>query len=293
MFTLSYIYLVFFAVGFSSGARILGIFPTPSISHQVVFRYFMEALARRGHHVVTMTTDPVKYEEKIPNLTQIDVHDISYEKFNKEFKLVDVKEKKTKGISVYQEYITFVADLLEIQMKTSAMKSLLNDPSEKFDLCLFEVFVPTAFPIKDHFNCSMILISSMTAGLQDFEAFGNPSNPILYPDFLTSYMGDLTFWNRLNSVIHDLNYRYRYSMIWLPMIDFYARRIFGENCRPVDEIRKDADMMFLNESPLLGSIKPTVPGIIYLGNMHIRPNKPLPSNPRNFPYTIHKSSSSI
>jgi hypothetical protein len=44
----------------SDGARILGIFPGPSFSHQLVFQTIMKTLAARGHHVTVISTDPLK-----------------------------------------------------------------------------------------------------------------------------------------------------------------------------------------------------------------------------------------
>jgi hypothetical protein len=41
-------------------ARILGIFPSPSFSHQIVFQTIMKALAARGHQVTVISTDPLK-----------------------------------------------------------------------------------------------------------------------------------------------------------------------------------------------------------------------------------------
>lgn len=60
-------------------ARILAWFPSPSISHQVVFRPVTQELAKRGHEVVVITTDPAFPPGQAPsNLTEIDVHDMSY-----------------------------------------------------------------------------------------------------------------------------------------------------------------------------------------------------------------------
>jgi hypothetical protein len=41
-------------------ARILGIFPSPSFSHQIVFQTIMKALVARGHQVTVISTDPLK-----------------------------------------------------------------------------------------------------------------------------------------------------------------------------------------------------------------------------------------
>ncbi|PSN29408.1 hypothetical protein C0J52_28242 [Blattella germanica] len=57
---LKWIFLVLYLVSSSNGARILGIFPTPSSSHQVPFQTIMRALAARGHQVTIITPDPLK-----------------------------------------------------------------------------------------------------------------------------------------------------------------------------------------------------------------------------------------
>jgi glucuronosyltransferase len=48
------------AVFCARGARILGIFPTPSISHQLPFQTIMKALALRGHEITVISPDPLK-----------------------------------------------------------------------------------------------------------------------------------------------------------------------------------------------------------------------------------------
>jgi glucuronosyltransferase len=52
--------LLLYAVCCTKGARILGIFPTPSISHQLPFQAIMKALAARGHNVTVISPEPLK-----------------------------------------------------------------------------------------------------------------------------------------------------------------------------------------------------------------------------------------
>ena len=77
-------------INFSENAKILGIFPTPSISHQVVFRALMKDLSQRGHQLTILTTDPSK--TKNPNVTEIDFHDCYKEL--KDLSFVEFKETK-------------------------------------------------------------------------------------------------------------------------------------------------------------------------------------------------------
>jgi glucuronosyltransferase len=52
-------------------AHILGIFPIPEKSHNIVFSALTHELARRGHQVTIISPFPEK--KPIPNLTDIEV----------------------------------------------------------------------------------------------------------------------------------------------------------------------------------------------------------------------------
>jgi glucuronosyltransferase len=52
--------LLLYAVCSTKAARILGIFPTPSISHQLPFQAIMKALAARGHQITVISPNPLK-----------------------------------------------------------------------------------------------------------------------------------------------------------------------------------------------------------------------------------------
>jgi glucuronosyltransferase len=52
--------LLLYAVCSTEAARILRIFPTPSISHQLPFQAIMKALAARGHQVTVISPNPLK-----------------------------------------------------------------------------------------------------------------------------------------------------------------------------------------------------------------------------------------
>ncbi|XP_077300684.1 UDP-glucosyltransferase 2-like [Arctopsyche grandis] len=259
-----------------NSARILGIFPTPCISHQVVFRSLMQTLAIRGHHVVTMTTDPTVYQN-VPNLTQIDVHNVSYAEWNKFYNFVDLKEENPSIKKILSDFFIIMGKIAERQLETPGMKQLLNDPTEKFDLCFVEALLPLMYPIKDRFNCNLILFSSLGGNIQHHEAFGSPTHPILYPDILWPFIGELDFFQRITAVYLHLLYKYVFYFESLPMFDSKAKELFGPSTRPIDEITHDADMLFLNSEPLLGEMRPIAPSVVYLGSIHIVPNKPLPT----------------
>jgi len=57
----SLVYLMLLYAGCSTqAARILGIFPSPSVSHQLTFQAIMKALAARGHQITVISPNPLK-----------------------------------------------------------------------------------------------------------------------------------------------------------------------------------------------------------------------------------------
>ena len=52
--------LLLYTVCSTKAARILGIFLTPSISHQLSFQAIMKALAARGHQITVISRNPLK-----------------------------------------------------------------------------------------------------------------------------------------------------------------------------------------------------------------------------------------
>ncbi|XP_077301176.1 UDP-glucosyltransferase 2-like [Arctopsyche grandis] len=268
---------VCYAIVTTNSARILGVFPVPAISHQKVFECLMVNLAQRGHHVVTMTTDSYDLAESIPNFTQINVHNISYPIWQRIMNFTKIKEESTSPIDLTYNLYDALLQITNLQLNSPDMKRLLHDPNEKFDLCFIEAMTANMYPIKDVFNCSLILISSYSGDLQHFEIFGNPSNPILYPGLMPPYHGDLNLWQKFYVVLEYVVYKSMYKYIFLPLIDDAATKYFGDNSRSINEIGSDADMLFLNVHLYFDHIRPIVPAIIYIGGLHIKPNKSLPS----------------
>ena len=52
--------LLLYAACSIKAAQILGIFPMPSISHQLPFQAIMKALSARGHQITVISPNPLK-----------------------------------------------------------------------------------------------------------------------------------------------------------------------------------------------------------------------------------------
>lgn len=55
-----FIHVLVVVLGAAECANILMIFPTPSISHQIVFQALVKDLAARGHHLTVLTPNVIK-----------------------------------------------------------------------------------------------------------------------------------------------------------------------------------------------------------------------------------------
>lgn len=257
-------------------ARILAIFPTPSISHQVVFHALMKDLASRGHELTILTTDLIKIENS--NVTQIDLHD-SYEVFRKGLNFVEYKEKKNDPSDLMETFTPLMFKYTDAELNHPEVRKLIkNEDSQKFDVLIIEhlsYYAMLAFA--EVYDCPIIAITSLETLVANHEAMGNVANPVIHPEILFSYThGELTFSERWTS----LKFYMRSKFILEPRLEHQCteqiERHFPSVKTPVEKIKERIQLLMTNTNPVLGFIRPLLPNTIQLGFMHIEPPKPLP-----------------
>lgn len=127
-----------FDINSSYALRILGIFPYPMKSHQVMCKELMKGLATRGHQVDVYSHFPLK--RMIPNYTDFSLegsvpifsNNLTYESIESEW-----KDNSDLMQSWYGEYASYICDLLELPI----FQNLINNPPQDppYDLFIFEV----------------------------------------------------------------------------------------------------------------------------------------------------------
>lgn len=139
---------------FGDGYRILGVFPSPYISHQLVFRGLTLALNERGHELVVVTTDPVN-DPTLTNYTEIDIS-FGYDIWGN----LDFIEHrgKTRRIDRLPKILNNYLDLIDRILSQPDLRSLYApDSNEKFDLVLVEMICwQSIFPLATRFSVPMI-----------------------------------------------------------------------------------------------------------------------------------------
>ncbi|KAK5639987.1 hypothetical protein RI129_010798 [Pyrocoelia pectoralis] len=264
--------VLFTHTGDTDAARILGIVPTPSISHQVVFQPLWRELSLRGHQVTTITTDPIK-DPTLTNLTEIDLH-FSYEAWDKIImkSVLAFNDNPITGILALLEQ---GLDITDEQLRHASLQSFLKS-DQQFDLAIIESVTPAMFAFAEKFQCPFISMVSMDGFTSLYKSMGNPTHPVLFPDAIYPYDENMSFSQRLGSVISTnvMNLIIAYSSF---SQDQLVKKYFGENYPSVDDLMGNASMLFVNSDPILHKIRPLVPTVVQIGGgSHLRPPKPLP-----------------
>ncbi|XP_072946227.1 UDP-glucosyltransferase 2-like [Epargyreus clarus] len=257
-------------------ARILAVFPSPAISHQVVFRVLTQELVKRGHEVVVITTDPAYPNGQAPaNLTEIDIHDVSYNfKSDMMSRFTDAEIENesqwTSQLKSMQYYMTIVG----VQLQSEQIQALIREKRE-FDLLLIEACVPPVMVFSHIFKAPVIQVSSFGAMIENLEAIGAPTHLTLYPTPFRQRLYNLSLWEKIREYYHHFQLVNSYKSNE-PVLDEMLQKILGPNVPPISELINNVDMLFLNVHPMWMDNHPMPPSVVFLGGLHQKPAKEIP-----------------
>ncbi|XP_063361841.1 UDP-glucosyltransferase 2-like [Cydia amplana] len=256
-------------------ARILAVFPTPSISHQLPFRPLTQELARRGHEVVVITPDPAFTTGKAPeNLTEIDVHDVSYATWKQVMsKLINGKQDDSS--SLYEIFDKAFRTIFEQQTSVFEVKDIIKNQNHTFDLLLVEACFRQALGFSHVIKAPVIAVSSLGAIFDNYHVIGAPTHPILYLDPLSSRIYNLSIWEKV-VVYYDTFSKQNRHKNKEAKENTVVRKIFGEDTPALSELQNNIDMLFLNTHPIWEGNRPVPPGVVHIGGIHQTPEKKLP-----------------
>ncbi|XP_046601304.1 uncharacterized protein LOC107222351 [Neodiprion lecontei] len=262
------------------GARILSIFPAPSISHQSVFRKLTLELNKRGHELVVVTTDPIK-DSTLKNYKEIDISFLYKEK-NYIGSVVDFRGK----IDWYSR-LSMLETIMSSQVTQifsfPEFKKLYEPGSgEKFDLVLMEIFFSPAFmALAERFKAPLIGIASANLQLGVQYGIGDPILPS-HPSILEMNVkgGDSWIpWQRLQNFIYSWRIIHYYRTVTLPKHKELAEKYLGIEIKDLHEMEKNISLIFVNQQKPISFVRPNVPKVIEIGGFHVSDkSKPLPKD---------------
>ncbi|XP_034826577.2 UDP-glycosyltransferase UGT5-like [Maniola hyperantus] len=270
--------LVSFNTCLVSSAKILAVYPTPSISHHVVFRALTNELIRRGHEVTVITPNPEYPKGQAPsNLIEIDVHDLSYKMWS---------EVLLKGVtgsendSVYSQATLIVralSKIFEAQIATKQVQDIFSKKQEHYDLLLLEACIKPVTALTHIFKAPAIHVSSFGGLLYNYEVVGAPVHPLLYPSPLQYRIYNLSTYEKLEQLYH----RWRLESSFYEIEEEDNKRlqkIFGQDIPSIKELSNNIDMLFLNIHPIWTANQPVPPNVVHIGGLQTHSPKELPKD---------------
>ncbi|KAK5638279.1 hypothetical protein RI129_012574 [Pyrocoelia pectoralis] len=262
--------LLLFIITCSHCARILGIIPSPSYSHQTTFQPLFRELSLRGHQVTTLTTEPINDPELV-NLTEIDLH-FSYDVW-KAILSEAIGANIIKSVFVLLEA---VQEISRLQLEHPQVQDLLRNKTAMFDLVILEYTIPAMMPFAQRFNCPFIGIVPMDPSGIILQLFGHPTHKVLYPDNMLSFTDHQTFFELIQSVIFTSIIEFHYTYYFYPNQQKLVNWYFGENYPSLEELAANVSLLFINSYTVFHKVRPLLPNVIPVGGVHRRPSKPLP-----------------
>lgn len=257
----------------SECARILAVSPLPAYSHQAVYMPIWRELSLRGHSVTLITADPIK-DPSLINLTEIDVHDATYNVWASSGIIFLMKEHQKNPAAIAEKYLEVYVDLVDSIMNQKGVKKLLNSDAS-FDLVITEPVIFIGLGFVERYNTKLILLTSMEAPTHVHTPLGNPFHPVLYPERVLAITPDSYIKRVLITTLSI--YYFWYSSYFHNLNTVLIRKYFGDDVAHVEEVLDRTNMLFANVNPIFQGVRPLTPSTIYFGRgSHLQPEKPLP-----------------
>ncbi|VEN52507.1 unnamed protein product [Callosobruchus maculatus] len=268
---------IFTLISISSGARILGVIPTPSFSHQTVFWPIWKELSLRGHNVTVITTDPMN-NPYLRNLTEINIQE-SYTIWRPLYESV----KSANNPILINERLQSIFQTISKFVLTHTEVAALLQNETVFDLVMVEAQYPELLIFGEIYECPTVMLRSLDAFSETHEAMGNSIHPIMNPDLNVPHFRELDFKARLISTTY-----YWYQQLlgfprYMSKRNKIIREYFGNDAPDIRQMLDKVSLLFLNIHPALHGVRLTGPNTIQFGgSVHIRDPQPLPKDLKTY-----------
>ncbi|XP_018341668.1 PREDICTED: uncharacterized protein LOC108748138 [Trachymyrmex septentrionalis] len=264
--------------------RLLIITPTPSYSHQIVFRVICLALNKRGHEIVTLTPN-ILNDTSITNYTEIDFGFI-YEKID-DTDMSQTRWNLTQLAGLKTRLLTLGHNIAEDALSHPDLAKYYTNRSDmQFDAVIAEmIMTPAIYMLAHRFNAPLIGIMSMD--LQNCHRFtlGSPVLPSHSSNWeLENLTGlNLPFWRRLINFINTWWSIHSWFNNFAIKQQKIAEKYFGNNIPRITDVAKNMSLVLINQEPLLAYARPEIPNIVHFSGLHIAKKPPsLPKNLKEF-----------
>ncbi|XP_054729022.1 UDP-glycosyltransferase UGT5-like isoform X1 [Anastrepha obliqua] len=257
-------------------ARVLGFFTSPSKSHIIVHCAVADALAHAGHDVTVIASGPnvrkhAKY--KYIELQTMGAHPLMS---------TDMVNKRQ---AFWRRFGSMLSSINRNANETlhhpHVQQFLQQHRAGDFDLLLFGYFMNDfLLGLAAHFRCP-IAFSFMIQPIYAVNRYvGNPSEPAYMPGIFGYLVQPMNFRERVKNMIVAIIE----ENVVQTMLEYHTRKYYNYNFPPdryppLDEVRKNVSLVFVNHHFSQGPIRPNVPNLIEIGGIQIKEKPdPLPAD---------------
>ncbi|KAK9881633.1 hypothetical protein WA026_017157 [Henosepilachna vigintioctopunctata] len=266
LFMLSIVY------DYTKCANIMAIIPSPFYSHQATFRPLWRELAKRGHKITLMTTDPMEWNENITQINNSFFHEI-YEKH-------ELKKLMVGGHSIFEMFNKLFEasdELIKTMVTNDEFVNILKN-EKKFDLIISEIMNPMLPVLYSKLKCPFIEVYSMDAPPYLHALIGNAMHPAIYAFPIFDFQSKLFFTDRLINTLFVSVFHVSKEIIFSPFKQFVAKYT-GEDFPSVFDTEKNVSLIFNSANPVFYSMRPVTPITINIGGgLHLTDPKRLPKD---------------
>ncbi|KAF2892174.1 hypothetical protein ILUMI_13999 [Ignelater luminosus] len=96
-------------------------------------------------------------------------------------------------LEMFKRLILMEYDIVEEQLQHPMVQTLLKNKTENSDVVLIEEIFPVGTAFAERFNCPLIRMLSFDVFHHYYYDLGNPSHPILNPDIMLGFIGEISF----------------------------------------------------------------------------------------------------
>ncbi|KAK3895558.1 hypothetical protein Pcinc_000743 [Petrolisthes cinctipes] len=253
--------------------NILVLMPLSVRSHRNVIQPIAEALAERGHKVVTLTKEPstttTTPQHHPKNLTEMVTHTSIHEA---DLNIFEVQQSPVRFLWQLGNNLTRLAG----NVYNDSTVSELYMKRKEFDLIFVDALFHEAFYPFLH-EVPFILVSTVTGIHHQSAAVGNLHHPAYTPTILWDFPRPWSLPNRLFNFMAHLSMPLIWSFLLKGGTQREISRQFPE-LPSLDEIERNRSLNFINNHPGLDMPLPLLPSEVPVAGIHLRPAKPLPKD---------------
>ncbi|XP_045475118.1 UDP-glycosyltransferase UGT4-like isoform X7 [Harmonia axyridis] len=255
--------LIFFGASeLGKCADILAVIPTPFYSHQATYRPIWRELAKRGHKITLITTDPMESNE---NITQINYNG-SYAILKKNMEYGN----NNNIITIIRDYLKVIDEFMRYQFTHPDLVELMKN-KKKFDVMLVELIMPGWPQLSVKFNCPFIGLSTMDGHQFMHGSVGNAIHPAIYPYADLGIGENPSLKDRVISTSYTVMNEVVLSNVMSYVSNKYTRTYIDEDLPDIRDVNRNVSMIFVNSNPIFFPPRPITPVTINLGGgLHLK-----------------------